>query len=227
MIKILVSIAVLASFANPAYATVSPAGAARASAAPSRAAAPSVSEAAAPATSEAGVRFGEAKGEVAAFAAGCFWGVEEFFRKIPGVTATRVGYEGGEKSATYEDVGTGRTGHAETVQIKFDPKLVSYETLLDRFFKIHDPTTLNRQGNDVGTQYRSEIFTYTPEQAKAAAAFKAKVEKSGAWKAPITTKIEPSKTFYEAEDYHQHYLIKNPGGYDNHRLRDLNFDLKK
>ncbi len=179
------------------------------------------------AKSDATTRFAKAPGETAAFAAGCFWGTEEFFRKIPGVTATRVGYEGGEKPATYKDVTTGQTGHAETLQIKFDPKKVSYETLLDQFFKMHDPTTLNRQGNDVGTQYRSEIFTYTPEQAAKAAAFKAKVEKSGEWKAPISTKIEPAKTFFEAEDYHQQYLIKNPGGYDNHHLRNLNFDAKK
>ena len=182
--------------------------------------------AAAPAKSEATERFEKAQGEMVAFAAGCFWGTEEFFRKIPGVTATRVGYEGGDKPAGYHEVGTGKTGHAETVEIKFDPKKVTYEHLLDQFFKMHDPTTLNRQGNDVGPQYRSEIFTYTPDQAKVAAAFKEKVERSGAWKAPITTAIEPAKTFYEAEDYHQQYLIKNPGGYDNHHLRNLNFDKK-
>jgi methionine-S-sulfoxide reductase len=183
--------------------------------------------AAAETKSEASARFEKAQGEMASFAAGCFWGTEEFFRKIPGVTATRVGYQGGEKSATYKDVGSGKTGHTETLQLKFDPKKVSYEKLLDQFFKMHDPTTLNRQGNDVGPQYRSEIFTYTPEQAKVAQAFKEKVEKSGAWKAPITTMIEPAKPFYEAEDYHQQYLVKNPGGYDNHHLRNLNFDVKK
>lgn len=173
--------------------------------------------------SEASVRFESAKGETAGFAAGCFWGTEEFFRKMPGVTATRVGYEGGAKPAGYHDVTTGKTGHAETLELKFDPKVVSYERLLDQFFKFHDPTTLNRQGNDQGTQYRSEIFAYTPEQKKVAENFKAKVEKSGAWKAPITTLVEPAKTFYEAEDYHQQYLIHNVGGYDNHRLRDLKF----
>lgn len=174
--------------------------------------------------SETTKRFNEAKGEKAAFAAGCFWGTEEFFRKIPGVTATRVGYEGGEKPATYEQVCTGKTGHAEVVELKFDPAKVKYAFLLDQFFKMHDPTTLDAQGNDRGSQYRSEIFTYTPEQAREAAAFKAKVEKSKAWRSAITTKIEPAKPFYEAEDYHQQYLIKNPGGYDNHFLRKLNFD---
>jgi methionine-S-sulfoxide reductase len=111
-----------------------------------------------------------------------------------------------------------------TLTSKWDRPKVTYEHLLDQFFKMHDPTTMNRQGNDQGTQYRSEIFTYTPEQSKEASAFMAKVEKSKAWKAPITTKVEPAKTFFEAEDYHQQYLIKNPGGYDNHHLRNLNFD---
>ncbi len=169
---------------------------------------------------------GASKAETAAFAAGCFWGTEEFFRKIPGVMSTRVGYEGGAKSATYEDVSTGNTGHAETLELTYDPKVVSYETLLDQFFKMHDPTTADRQGNDHGTQYRSEIFAYTPEQMKAAEAFKVKVEKSGALIAPIVTKIEMAKPFYAAEDYHQHYLVKNPGGYDNHYLRKISFDKK-
>lgn len=177
--------------------------------------------------SEATKRFESAKGDTAAFAAGCFWGTEEFFRKIPGVTATRVGYEGGSKpDQGYESVSTGKTGNAETVEIKFDPKKVTYEHLLDQYFKMHDPTTLNKQGNDVGTQYRSEIFAYSPEQMKEAEAFKSKVEKSKAWSAPVTTKIEMNKPFYEAEDYHQQYLVKNPGGYDNHYLRDIRFDKK-
>lgn len=180
-----------------------------------------------PATSPTPAAVATKKLETAAFAAGCFWGTEEFFRKIPGVVSTRVGYEGGEKKASYEDVSTGATGHAETLELTFDPKVVSYETLLDQFFKMHDPTTLNKQGNDVGTQYRSEIFASTSAQKAAAEAFKAKVEKSGAWKAPIVTKIEMAKTFFPAEDYHQHYLIKNPGGYDNHHLRNLSFDAKK
>ena len=176
--------------------------------------------------SDATARFESAKGETAAFAAGCFWGTEEFFRKMHGVTATRVGYEGGAKAAGYQDVSSGTTGHAETLELKYDPTKVTYEHLLDQFFKMHDPTTLNRQGNDQGTQYRSEIFSYTPEQKKIADSFKAKVEKSGAWKAPVTTLIEPAKTFFEAEDYHQQYLVKNQGGYDNHHLRDISFDKK-
>lgn len=167
-----------------------------------------------------------AKLEKAAFAAGCFWGTEEFFRKIPGVKSTRVGYEGGDKKASYEDVSTGTTGHAETLELEFDPKVVSYETLLDQFFKMHDPTTKDQQGNDRGSQYRSAIFTETPEQLKTAEAFKLKVEKSGALKAPVVTKIEPAKTFYAAEDYHQKYLVKNPGGYDNHYMRKISFDKK-
>ena len=162
--------------------------------------------------------------ETATFAAGCFWGTEEFFRKIPGVVETRAGYTGGAKPATYDDVTTGRTGHAESVEIQFDPKKVSYETLLTQFFKMHDPTTLNQQGNDEGTQYRSAIFAHSAAQMKAATEMKTKVEKSGAWKKPITTEIKMAGTFYPAEDYHQKYLVKHPGGYDNHYVRDLNFE---
>jgi methionine-S-sulfoxide reductase len=167
----------------------------------------------------------KAKLETATFAAGCFWGTEEYFRKIPGVVETRVGYTGGQKKADYHEVSTGKTGHAESLELKFDPKKVSYEELVTQFFKMHDPTTLNAQGNDEGTQYRSEIFTHSKEQMKIAEAVKAKVEKSNAWKAPITTKIENAETFYPAEEYHQHYLVKNPGGYDNHYVRNLNFDV--
>lgn len=163
--------------------------------------------------------------ETATFAAGCFWGSEEFFRKIPGVTETRVGYTGGKAKADYEQVSSGKTGHAESVEIKFDPKKVSYTELLSNFFKMHDPTTLNRQGNDEGTQYRSAIFTHSVEQKKEAEKFKAKAEK--AWKKPITTEIAEAQTFYPAEGYHQKYLVKNPGGYDNHYVRNLNFDEAK
>ena len=163
--------------------------------------------------------------ETATLAAGCFWGSEEFFRKVPGVVETRVGYTGGTtRNPTYEDTSTGRTGHAEAVEIRFDPKKVSYRELLVLFFKMHDPTTLNRQGNDRGTQYRSAIFTHSEEQRKIAEALKAKIEKSGAWKKPLTTEITPAKTFYPAEEYHQKYLVKHPHGYDNHYLRDLRFD---
>jgi methionine-S-sulfoxide reductase len=166
--------------------------------------------------------------ETATFAAGCFWGTEEFFRKIPGVVSTRVGYTGGTKDhPKYEDTTTGTTGHAESVELQFDPKKVSYNALLDQFFKMHDPTTLNQQGNDVGTQYRSAIFFHDKEQEKEALAFKAKVDQSWAWKAPVTTEIAKAGTFWPAEDYHQKYLEKNPGGYDNHYLRKISFDAKK
>lgn len=163
--------------------------------------------------------------ETATFAAGCFWGTEEFFRKIPGVKETSVGYTGGKmKDPTYEQVSDGDTGHAESVEIKFDPAQVTYAQLLDKFFKIHDPTTLNRQGNDRGTQYRSAIFTHGEEQKKEAEKFKQKVEKSKAWKGSITTEIKDAGPYYKAEDYHQKYLVKNPGGYDNHYLRNISFD---
>jgi methionine-S-sulfoxide reductase len=163
--------------------------------------------------------------ETATFAAGCFWGTEEFFRKMPGVVETRVGYTGGTlQNPRYEDTHDGKSGHAESVEIKFDPSKVSYEHLLDQFFKMHDPTTLNRQGNDEGSQYRSAIFYHGEKQKKEAMAFKAKVEKSGAWKAPIVTEIAEAKTFWPAEEYHQKYLVKNPGGYDNHYLRPISFD---
>lgn len=164
--------------------------------------------------------------EKAAFGAGCFWGTEEFFRKIPGVKKTTVGYEGGASKAKYEEVSTGTTGHAETLELEFDPSKVSYEQLLTLFFKMHDPTTLNQQGNDVGTQYRSVIFVQNEEQMKEAKAFKEKVEKSNAWEKPIMTEITNAKTFYAAEPHHQKYLEKNPGGYDNHKLRNLDFDKK-
>lgn len=167
----------------------------------------------------------KSKIETADFALGCFWGSEEFFRKIPGVMATKVGYEGGKKGdPSYEEVSNGKTGHAETVRIEFDPAKVSYEKLLEQFFKIHDPTTKDRQGNDSGTQYRSAIFYQNDQQKKAAEDFVHKVEKSGAWKKKIVTEVAPAAKFYPAEDYHQKYLVKNPGGYDNHFLRNLSFD---
>jgi methionine-S-sulfoxide reductase len=164
---------------------------------------------------------------VATLAGGCFWGMEEFFRKVPGVLETRVGYTGGKKDKpTYEEVSSGSTGHAETVEITFDPSKVSYEDLLVLFFKMHDPTTLNQQGNDVGTQYRSAIFYNDDEQKKVAEKIKAKVDKSKAWKANVTTEIAKAKKFNPAEEYHQKYLMKHPGGYDNHYLRELAFDLR-
>ena len=160
--------------------------------------------------------------EVAVLAGGCFWGVEEILRSVPGVIDTDVGYTGGwVENPTYEDTHGSRSGHAEAIRVTFDPTVLSYEDLLERwFFRLHDPTTLNRQGNDVGTQYRSAIFPQTPEQKTAAERVKARVEASGKWKRPITTSIEPASTWSSAENYHQDYLRKNPGGYSCHFLRD-------
>lgn len=144
--------------------------------------------------------------ETAYFGAGCFWGVEEALRKIDGVVLTTVGYMGGSlKNPTYEEVSSHKTGHAETVEVQFDPKKVSYEKLLEVFFVIHDPTTPNRQGPDVGSQYRSVIFYNSAEQAREANALKEKLEKSGKFKNPIVTEITAAKEFYKAEDYHQKY----------------------
>lgn len=145
----------------------------------------------------------------ATFGAGCFWGVEEAFSKIPGVISTKVGYSGGHyKHPTYEDVCTGKTGHAEVVQVEFDPNVVSFEKLLEVFWKIHDPTTLNKQGPDIGTQYRSVIFFHTPKQEEIAKQSKEKLEKSGVYKKKIVTQIEQAKEFYRAEEYHQKYFEK-------------------
>ncbi len=147
--------------------------------------------------------------EKATFGAGCFWGVEAAFRQLKGVTSVSVGYSGGSfKNPTYEDVCTGQTGHAEVVQVEYDLSKVSYDELLRVFWEIHDPTTLNRQGPDVGTQYRSAIFFYTPEQNSAAEASKEKLQSSGRYKRPIVTEITPASEFYRAEEYHQQYLEK-------------------
>jgi len=159
--------------------------------------------------------------ETAILAGGCFWGMEEIIRKIPGVIKTTVGYSGGTtKDPTYEDVCTGTTGHAESIQVVFDPAKLSYASLLDYFYRMHDPTTLNRQHNDVGTQYRSAIFYTSEEQKKTAEMVKARWDKSGKFNKPITTEIAAATTFYPAEDYHQKYLVKHPGGYTCHVLRD-------
>ncbi len=145
----------------------------------------------------------------ATFAAGCFWGVEATFRQIPGVTATRVGYTGGNlKNPTYKDVCTDSTGHAEAVEIEYDPAKVFYGDLLNVFWENHDPTQLNRQGPDFGTQYRSAIFYHSPEQEQAASASKQALEESRQFSRPIVTQIVPAVDFYEAEDYHQQYLEK-------------------
>ncbi len=144
------------------------------------------------------------------FAAGCFWGVEAAFRQVEGVLDTAVGYSGGRlENPSYEDVCSGRTGHAETVEVDYDPDRVSYEKLLDVFWENHDPTTLNRQGPDVGEQYRSAIFFHTPEQQAAATASKERLEKSGQYKRPIVTQIQPASKFWRAEEYHQRYLEKH------------------
>ena len=164
---------------------------------------------------------GNARRETATIAGGCFWGMEELLRKIPGVLETRVGYSGGTlRNPGYRDVTTGETGHAEAVEIVFDPSKLSYEDVLGWFFRMHDPTTSNRQGHDVGTQYRSAIFYHDDEQRRTAERVKERVQASGKWRGTIVTEIVPATEFWEAEDYHQDYLQKNPGGYTCHFLRD-------
>jgi peptide-methionine (S)-S-oxide reductase len=147
--------------------------------------------------------------KTATFAAGCFWGVEDAFRQVKGVTATEVGYTGGTKeSPTYKEVCTGRTGHAEAVKVTYDPDVVSYEDLLDIFWSNHDPTQLNRQGPDFGTQYRTEIFVLDDEQKQAAVSSKQEREASGRYRRPIVTAITSASTFWRAEEYHQQYFEK-------------------
>ena len=147
--------------------------------------------------------------EKATFGAGCFWGVEETFRNLKGVLSTAVGYAGGAKeNPTYEDVCTDKTGHAEVVEVEFDPSQVSYDELLNVFWANHNPTTPNRQGPDVGTQYRSVIFYYSPEQKSAAETSRKNIDSSGRFQRPVVTQIEPAPTFWRAEEYHQRYLQK-------------------
>ena len=147
--------------------------------------------------------------EKATFGAGCFWGVEAAYRKIPGVVSTRVGYLGGTlENPTYQQVCSGRTGHAEVVEVTYDPAKLSYDDMLTVFWDNHNPTTLNRQGPDVGEQYRSAIFYHDDEQKAAAVASKEERDKSGKYRDPIVTEITPASAFYEAEDYHQQYLEK-------------------
>ncbi len=158
--------------------------------------------------------------ETAILAGGCFWGMEEIIRKVPGVIKTAVGYSGGSTpDPTYEEVCTGSTGHAESIEVVFDSSRLSYETLLDYFFRMHDPTTPNRQHNDAGTQYRSAIFYTSEAQKKTAEGVKARWDKSGKFNRPITTEITAAGKFYSAEEYHQKYLVKHPGGYTCHVLR--------
>ena len=160
--------------------------------------------------------------QTAYLAGGCFWGMEELVRQIPGVLETEAGYTGGNTpNATYEQVHTGRTGHAESLKIVFDPQKLTYRHLLFEFFRMHDPTTLNRQGNDFGTQYRSAIFYVNEEQRRTAEEVIHIVEGSGEWKARIVTEVAPFKEFWRAEEYHQKYLVKNPRGYTCHYIRRL------
>jgi methionine-S-sulfoxide reductase len=160
--------------------------------------------------------------EVAMLAGGCFWGMEDILRKIPGVVSTEAVYAGGRAGVTYEDMHDDASGNAEAVRLTFDPKVLSYEDLLEKwFFRMHDPTTRNRQGNDVGTQYRSAIFVTSDAQREAAKRVITRVEKSGVWPGPIVTEVLEAGTFTPAEDYHQRYLEKNPNGYTCHYLRDF------
>ncbi len=159
--------------------------------------------------------------ESAILAGGCFWGVEEILRKIPGVIDVKAGYTGGKiANPTYELVKTGATGHAEAVEVIFDPSKIKYEEVLKYFFRLHDPTQLNRQQNDIGTQYRSAIFYLNEAQEKTAKKVKEDVDASKKWPKPIVTEIVKAEKFYIAEDYHQDYLQKNPQGYNCHYLRD-------
>jgi methionine-S-sulfoxide reductase len=162
--------------------------------------------------------------EEVVLAGGCFWGMEELFRKQEGIVETVVGYAGGDTDkATYDFVKTGRTGHAEALRVVYDSSKTDLETVLKYFFKIHDPTTLNRQGNDIGSQYRSAIFYADEKQKERAQSVIEKTEKAGVWKKQIVTRLEPLSSFTPAEEYHQDYLQKNPGGYTCHFERDIEF----
>ncbi len=158
--------------------------------------------------------------ETALLAGGCFWGMEEVTRQIPGVIDTEVGYTGGTMSGpTYHDICKGNTGHAEAIRVDFDPSKIRYEEILTHFFRMHDPTTKNRQGNDFGSQYRSAIFYLNDDQKKIAEQVRESIDKSGKWPRPVVTEVVAAGSFYPAEDYHQDYLQKNPGGYTCHFLR--------
>ncbi|CAK0764657.1 Peptide methionine sulfoxide reductase MsrA [Gammaproteobacteria bacterium] len=158
--------------------------------------------------------------ETAILAGGCFWGMEELIRNLPGVQATRVGYSGGViDDPTYEDVKTGTTNHAEAIEVTFNPTQLSYQKLLEFFFQIHDPSTRNRQGNDRGSQYRSVIFYLNDAQQQVAQEIITRINHSGKWPASIVTEVVPARTFYTAEDYHQKYLQHHVGGYTCHFIR--------
>ncbi len=162
------------------------------------------------------------RSQTAYLAGGCFWGMEELVRQIPGVISTEVGYTGGDTpDATYEQVKTGRTGHAESLKIVFDPQQLSYRHLLFEFFRMHNPTTLDRQGNDVGSEYRSAIFYLDEEQRRTAWEVIRTVDASGDWHARVVTEVVPFKEFYRAEEYHQKYLVKHPHGYTCHYVRRM------
>ena len=161
--------------------------------------------------------------QTAYLAGGCFWGMEEMGREIPGVLETEVGYTGGATpAATYEQVKTGGPGHAESLKIVFDPKQLTYRHLLFEFFRMHNPTTRNQQGNDIGTQYRSAIFYVSEEQQRTAGEVIKTVDASGDWKAKVVTEVVPFREFYRAEEYHQKYLAKHPQGYTCHYIRRMN-----
>jgi len=163
----------------------------------------------------------QASREIATLAGGCFWCLEAVYDDLRGVESVESGYMGGKTAnPTYGDVCSGETGHAEVVQLTFDPGLVSFKEILEVFFVIHDPTTPDRQGNDVGTQYRSAIFYTSEEQRRTAEAVKARIDASGKWSRPIVTQIVPAGEFWTAEEYHQDYLQKHPDGYTCHYLRD-------
>jgi methionine-S-sulfoxide reductase len=160
--------------------------------------------------------------QTAYLAGGCFWGMEELVRQIPGVIATEVGYSGGKaEHATYEHVKTGVTGHAESLKVVFDPARLSYSHLLFEFFRMHNPTTRDRQGNDIGTPYRSVIFYVAEEQQHIAETVIQTIDASGEWQAPVVTEVVPFVAFYRGETYHQKYLVKHPMGYTCHFMRDL------
>lgn len=161
------------------------------------------------------------KTKIATLAGGCFWGVEELIRALPGVLNTTVGYTGGKlDNPTYNEVKLGTTDHAESIQIEFDSEVISFTEILNFFFKMHNPTTVNQQGNDKGSQYRSAIFYHNDEQKNVAMDVIKKVDASKKWDRPIVTQVVEASKFYPAEDYHQDYLKKNPGGYTCHWVRD-------